>query len=116
MCPAEFVTWREYHSLVAEAVGAPAGAGDRFVGVPFEDLAAVDPQRFRGSSYFNNYFCSAKLRADVPFAPRVSLREGVARVVASLDAAGAVTGSDTAWEDEIIAAQRRVRQQCAPKL
>ena len=59
MCPAEFVTWREYHGLVAEAVGAPAGAGGRFVGVPFEDLAAVDPWRFRSSSYFNNCFrCS----------------------------------------------------------
>jgi nucleoside-diphosphate-sugar epimerase len=116
MCPAEFVTWREYHSLVAEVVGAPAGHADRFVGVPFEDLVAIDPQRFKGSSYFNNYFCSEKLRADVPFAPRVALREGIARVIASLDAAGAVTGSDTTWEDEIIAAQRCVRQQYAPKL
>ena len=37
-------------------------------------------------------------------------------LVDGLDAAGAVTGSDTTWEDEIIAAQRCVRQQCAPKL
>ena len=52
----------------------------------------------------NSYFASEKLYRDIPeFRPLISLEEGVARVIESLDREGRIPDSDPlTWEDEFI--------------
>lgn len=107
MVPTGFVTWADYHRTAMEVIGREV----ELVGVPTEDLKAIAPERFRWCTWFHNYFCNQKLLRDVPeFRPCVSLKAGVTRVLAAMEHDGRIPDTDSeTWEDEIIAAQREVR-------
>ena len=101
------ITWADYHRVAMQVIGRDV----ELVGVPTEDLKAVDPERFRYCTSFNNYFCNQKLLRDVPeFQPRIGLAEGIAHVLDAMDRQGRIADSDQqTWEDQIIASQRKVR-------
>jgi hypothetical protein len=93
---------------------AVLGREVELVGVPVDDLVAMGVEGVaicRDIFAHNAYYSGEKISRDVPeFCPRVSLAEGMRRVIAVMDAEGRVPNSDDAtWEDEIIAAQRAVR-------
>ena len=105
--PTGCTTWADYHRLVMKVIGRDV----ELVGVPAEDLKALDPERFRYCTWFNMFFCNQKLLRDVPeFQPRLTLAQGIAHVVDAMDREGRIEDSDQhTWEDQIIAAQRKVR-------
>ena len=103
-------TWAQYHRTAMKVIGREV----ELVGVPYADLAGMNITGFdicRSIFSHHVYYDSSKLMRDVPeFHPRVSLEDGLARVIAAMDAAGRVPNSDEqTWEDTIIAAQRKVR-------
>ena len=105
-----FSTWAEYHRTAMKVIGREV----ELIGVPLDDLLAIDAERFAGcKAIFGNncYYSAEKLFRDVPeFQPRISLEEGMRRVIEAMDREGRVPDSDAeTWEDQIIAAQRKVR-------
>ncbi len=104
----EWLPWDTYHALVAAAMGAPPPS---LVHIPTDLLARALPEKAwitRENFRFNNVFDTAAARADLDFRPKVSLDDGVRRIVAWLDARGRIpapTGND--WEDRLIAAWER---------
>ncbi len=106
----EHVTWADHHRIAMAVLGREV----ELVGVPVDDLVAMGVEGVaicRDIFAHNAYYSGEKISRDVPeFCPRVSLAEGMRRVIAVMDAEGRVPNSDDAtWEDEIIAAQRAVR-------
>ena len=107
----EHVVWVDHHRIAMEVLGREV----ELVGVPVDDLVAMDVEGVaicRDIFAHNAYYSGEKISRDVPeFCPRVSLAEGMRRAIAVMDAQGRVPNSDDAtWEDEIIAAQRAVRE------
>jgi nucleoside-diphosphate-sugar epimerase len=105
-----FVTWEQYHRLAMKVLGREV----ELVGVPLNDLMALDAKRFDICNKIfghNVYYGAERLFRDVPeFQPCVSLEDGVRRVLEAMDHEGRIPDSDKeTWEDEIIAAQRKVR-------
>lgn len=106
-----FTTWEEHHRTAMSVLGREV----ELVGVPLADLIAVNVPGVAicQDIFAHNVIYSAdKLFRDVPeFQPRVSLEQGMAGVIATLDREGKIPDSETVeWEDRIIAAQRSVRQ------
>jgi nucleoside-diphosphate-sugar epimerase len=106
-----FTAWEDYHRTAMKVIGRDVD----LVGVPLQDLLAIDPNRFgvcRDIFAHNLYYSAEKLFRDVPeFQPRVSLAEGMRQVLDAMDRDKRVPDSDKErWEDEIIEAQRRVRE------
>ena len=101
-----FTTWLEYHRTAMRVIGRDVEQ----VGVPMQTMHAIDPQRFGETFAHNMYFSAENVSRDVPeFQPRVSLEEGMARVLEALDREGRIPDSDQeTWEDRIIEAQREV--------
>jgi nucleoside-diphosphate-sugar epimerase len=104
-----FTTWVDYHKAAMKVLGREVD----LVGVPMQTLVdakvpAVEVCRdiFAHSTYYS----PDALMRDVPeFAPKISLEDGLSRVIDALDEAGRIPDSDTLdWEDTLIAAQRRV--------
>jgi len=101
-----FITWRDYHSLAAQVLGVEA----ELVGVPLADLQTLDIPILVVENAHNKYFSCQKLMRDVPeFEPRVSLENGMRQMIQIMHADGRIPNSDAiTWEDDVIAAQRRV--------
>ncbi len=107
----EHVIWEDHHRLAMKVLGREV----ELVGVPIADLIAMDVPRVdicRDIFGYNTYYSGEKMSRDVPeFQPRVSLEEGMRHVIGVMDAEGRVPNSDElAWEDDVIAAQRAVRE------
>lgn len=107
LVPTGCTTWADYHRTAMQVIGRDG----ELVGVPTDDLQAIDPTRFQFCPWFNNYYCNQKLLRDVPeFQPRLTLEQGITQVLDAMDCEGRIANSDDEqWEDQIIAAQRRVR-------
>jgi len=107
----EFMTWAEWHRTAMKVIGREV----ELVGVPYADLAALNVPGEGGPKIefaYDSYFSAEKLFRDVPeFQPRVTLEEGMAQVLEAMDRDGRIGDSDDIeWEDQIIAAQRKVRK------
>ena len=106
-----YVTWVEYHRAAMRAIGCEV----ELVGVPLEDLVALDVPGVgicRDIFSHNCYYSAERLFRDVPeFQPRISVEEGLRRVIESLETEGRIPDSDNiTWEDRVIESQRRVRE------
>jgi nucleoside-diphosphate-sugar epimerase len=105
-----FITWADYHRAAMRVLGREV----ELVGAPFAALQRFDIPDFDICAEIfahHTYYSPGKLMRDVPeFRPQISLDEGMRRVIAAMDRDGRIPDADTlAWEDEIIAAQQRVR-------
>ena len=79
----------------------------RFVHIPTDLLAQVANRAFisRVNFQFNNIFDNGAARKDLDFRTTIPFEDGVARVVAWLDAGGKIENSDEdPYDDRIIAA------------
>jgi nucleoside-diphosphate-sugar epimerase len=102
-------TWADYHRTAMKVIGREV----EMVGVPLANLlAAKAPNVGLCETIFsyNTVYNSEKLFRDVPeFQPKVSLEEGLSRVLDGMKKRGSIPNSDTIdWEDRLIEAQRRV--------
>jgi nucleoside-diphosphate-sugar epimerase len=109
MMKREFGTWADYHRTAMRVIGREV----ELVGVPLATLlAARVPNVGICESIFshNTIYSPAKLMRDVPeFQPRISLEDGLARVLEAMVREQRVPDSDREdWEDHLIAAQRAV--------
>jgi nucleoside-diphosphate-sugar epimerase len=105
-----FITWADYHRTAMKVIGREV----QLVGIPLADLATMEIPEFglcRDIFAHHAYYSSERLMRDVPeFAPKVSLEEGMRRVIEAMDREGRIPDSDKIeWEDRAIAAQMRVR-------
>lgn len=106
-----YITWADYHRTAMRVLGREVD----LVGVPFEDLKSMEVPAFDICEEIfahHVYYSADKLFRDVPqFQPKISLEEGMVQVIEAMDRDGRIPDCDTlTWEDEIIAAQRQVRQ------
>ena len=102
----EYITWADYHRLAIQVLGREV----EIVGVPFANLKSCDIPGFDICEEIfahHVYYSPEKLFRDVPeFQPTVSLADGMAQVIAAMDAEKRIPSADTnQWEDAIIAAQ-----------
>lgn len=105
-----YTTWARWHRTAMKVIGREV----ELVGIPFADLDALNVPAWgicKDIFAHHVYYSSEKLFRDVPeFRPKVSLEEGIAKVLEAIDRAGRVPNSDTLdWEDKLIERQRRVR-------
>ncbi|MAS37513.1 MAG: hypothetical protein CL610_26185 [Anaerolineaceae bacterium] len=106
-----FTYWDVFHHTAMDVLGREV----ELVGVPLDDLIALGVPNFgtcKDAYSHNNYFSSEKMMRDVPeFRPQMTLRDAMEDIIAVMDAEGRVDNSDDVrWEDQVIAAQRRVRE------
>ena len=107
---AGFTYWDVFHHTAMDVIGREV----ELVGVPLDDMIALGVPNIgtcKDAYSHNNYFSSEKIFRDVPeFRPKMTLKEAMEDIIAAMDAAGRIDDSDhVQWEDEVIAAQRRVR-------
>ncbi len=105
----EFGCWADYHRTAMAVIGREV----ELVGVPLDSLlAARTPNVSICETIFshNTVYSPDKLMRDVPeFRPRISLKEGIGRVLEAMERAGRIPDSDQeTWEDRLIDAQRKV--------
>jgi len=107
----EWVAWDAYYRIVADALGAPP---PELVHIPTELLVRLAP---RGAAVcaanfqFPNIFDSTAARTELGYRYTIALRRGFARVVAWLDAHGAIADADSEPAyDAIISAWREMSQ------
>jgi nucleoside-diphosphate-sugar epimerase len=103
----EFMTWDEYHTRAAAAIGCSI----EIVHVPAEVLLDVVPDHcglLESQTQWHQYYDVGKLMRDVPeFRPQRSFEEAVlACCEAEAERGISENSDDSTWEDEIIAAQR----------
>jgi len=102
-----FITWADYHRMAMKVLGREV----ELIGAPLTILKQMNIPNFDICEEIfahHVYYSSEKLFRDVPdFQPRISLEEGMARVIEVMDREGRIPDSDLlVWEDEII---RRLR-------
>ena len=105
-----YITWTDYHRTAMKVLGREV----EIVGVPFADLKVLNVPEFGICEEIfahHVYYSAEKLFRDVPeFQPAISLEDGMAEVIAAMDKNGRIPDSDDfTWEDESIAAQRKLR-------
>lgn len=105
----EHMTWLEYHKTAMRVVGREV----ELVGIPLaemERLAIPNMELCRDVFAHNTFYSPERLFRDVPeFQPKVTLEDGLRRVLEHLDREGRVRNSDKyTWEDRAIAAQKAV--------
>lgn len=105
----EVVTWDQYTSRTAAALGAPA---PRIVHLPTDLLLAIDPKRFGALEEifrFHGVYSSAKLKRAVPaYRSATPYEEGVRRTVAWMDLYKKNLPADSdPFEDRLVAAWDR---------
>ena len=105
-----YTLWEDYHRMMMHIIGQEV----EMVGVPLNDLVALNTPGIdicKDIFSNNSYFSSEKLMRDVPeFRPKYTLESAMRHILGALDAAGRIPNSDTiTWEDQIITAQRQVR-------
>jgi len=103
----DYITWADYHRLAMEVLGRDV----ELVGVPFANLKTANIPGFDICDEIfahHVYYSPEKLFRDVPeFQPTVALADGMAQVLAAMEADGRIPPADTnSWEDPIIAAQQ----------
>jgi nucleoside-diphosphate-sugar epimerase len=105
----EWMTWNQYHTGVAAAIGAPPPT---LVHIPTDLLGKVAPQRAAidvENFQFNNIFDNSAARADLGFRYTIPWQEGVRRMVDWLDAHHRVENSaEDPFDDQLIAAWERL--------
>jgi nucleoside-diphosphate-sugar epimerase len=109
MMKREFGTWAGYHRTAMKVIGREV----ELVGVPLASLVAAGvPNVSICENIFshNTIYSPEKLMRDVPeFQPRISLQDGLARVLEAMEREKRIPDSDLeTWEDRLIAAQRAV--------
>ncbi len=105
------ITWEDYHKTAMRVIGREV----ELVGVPLADIRALNVP---GSALceeifaYNVIYSAEKLYRDVPeYQPRWSLEDSIRNILEVMDAQGRIPNSDEIhWEDNLIAAQRAVRQ------
>ena len=107
----DYVQFDRYHRTAMEIIGREVP----MVGIPLETLLAIDPKKFAiaGDEFsFNDYYSCEKIYRDIPeFRPKISLKEGMTRVLEAMDRAGRIPNSDTMrWEDDLIAMALEIRK------
>ena len=107
----DYVQFDQYHRTAMEIIGKEVP----MVGLPLDTLLAIDPKKFKiaGDEFsFNDYYSCEKIYRDIPeFRPKISLKEGMTRVLEALDRAGRIPDSDTMrWEDDLIAMALAIRE------
>ncbi|MCZ6677887.1 MAG: NAD-dependent epimerase/dehydratase family protein [Candidatus Poribacteria bacterium] len=105
----EPMTWNQYHQAVARAMDAPE---PNLVHIPTDLLFKVAPKEAewcKENFQYNNIFGNTAARADLNFRYRISLLEGVGRIVAWLDERDRIHDKDEpAVYDAIIKAWERL--------
>jgi len=103
----EWTTWRAYHEILAQAIGAPP---PEFVCIPTDALVRLAPREAFLSAVnfsYNNLFDNSAARADLGFRVTVPWRETARRTVDWLAANGKLENSaDHPLYDQVIAAWR----------
>jgi nucleoside-diphosphate-sugar epimerase len=107
----DYVQFDQYHRTAMEIIGKEVP----MVGLPLDTLLAIDPKRFKiaGDEFSFNIYCAwEKVYRDIPeFRPKISLKEGMTRVLEALDRDGRIPNSDTMrWEDDLIAMAQAIRE------
>ena len=104
----EIATWADQHRTAMKVIGREV----EMVGVPMANLIAAKVpgvEACRDIFGHNLIYSPAKLMRDVPeFHPRISLEDGLSRVLETMDRAGVPDSDKSDWEDKLIAAQRRI--------
>lgn len=100
----DFVQFDQYHRTAMEIIGREVP----MIGIPLDTLLAIDPKKFALAAdefSFNDYYSCQKIFRDIPeFRPKISLKEGMTRVLECMDREGRIPNSDTMhWEDDLIA-------------
>lgn len=110
MMKTEFGTWEDYHRVAMQVIGRQV----EMVGIPVQTLCAAKvPGLGTCESIFsyNTIYSPARLMRDVPeFRPRISLEEGLSRVLETMDRKGIPDSDESDLEDRLIAAQRLVSE------
>ncbi|MFC1453794.1 NAD-dependent epimerase/dehydratase family protein [Verrucomicrobiota bacterium] len=109
MMKREFGSWANYHRSAMKVIGHDV----ELVGVPLSSLVAAGvPNVAICENIFshNTIYSPEKLMRDVPeFQPRISLQDGLARVLEAMERENRIPDSDLeTWEDRLIAAQKAV--------
>ena len=98
-----YTTWASYHKIAMDVLGVEV----ELVGVPLTILKKMNIPNFDICEEIfahHVYYSAEKLFRDVPeFQPTISLREGMAQVIAVMDGEGRIPNSDEIdWEDKVI--------------
>jgi nucleoside-diphosphate-sugar epimerase len=112
----ECVTWNQYHSRVAEGIGAPP---PNLVHIPTDVLYPLDKRAYITAINFqhNNCFDPTAARADLGYRYTISIAEGAKRITTWLAANGRLENSDDVPQDDrILAAWERLRAQMVQEL
>lgn len=109
MMKREFGAWADYHRVAMQVIGREV----ELIGVPLASLIAAGvPNVEICETIFshNAIYSPEKLIRDVPeFQPRITLQDGLARVLEAMEQEKRIPDSDLEdWEDRLIAAQRSV--------
>lgn len=108
----EWMTWNQYHQIVAEALGAPP---PQLVHIPTDVLVQVDPQRYSiiGENFqFNNIFDNSAAQDDLGFRYTVPLADGVRHVIAWLEQNDRmIRDEDQSHVDQIISKWEQIMTQ-----
>jgi len=104
MMKREFGTWIDYHRTAMKVIGREV----EMVRVPLVDLLAAkvpNPETCETIFSHNTIYSPERLMRDVPeFCPKISLEDGLSRVLEAMDREGRVPDSDQEdWEDQLIA-------------
>ena len=104
----QFYTWNEYHKVAMKVLEKK---------VDLVEVAYLDLKRFKIPGFkicrdvfsHNLYFSSEKLFKLLPdFTPRISLEEGMKKVLKNMDIDGRIKNSyNQKWEDRIIKKKRK---------
>lgn len=99
----ECVTWNQYHTRVAEGIGAPP---PRIVHIPTDLLLSLDKRAYITSINFqyNNCFAVGAAQADLGYRYTISIAEGAQQVFNYLKKAGRLENSDDVPRDDRILA------------
>jgi len=108
MVDRKFYTWKEYHEIAMEVIGKKV----ELIEVPYIDLERLKIPGFRLCREIfshNLHFSAEKLFEILPeFRPKVSLKEGMRKVIEEMDKDGRIINSaQQNWEDRIIRKKRK---------
>jgi len=113
----EWVTWDQHLAVVAEAAGAPP---PDVCHIPSDALRRISPEAGRlawENFRFHNIFDNTAAHRDLSFRYRIPLREGLPRLIRSIDARGEVADSDQdPLDDRIIDAWRSMLDRAEAEL
>ena len=107
----ECVTWNQYHTRVAEGIGAPPPT---FVHIPIDVLYPLDRRAYITAINFqyNNCFDPTAAQTDLGYRYTISIAEGAKQVFTHLSATGRLENSDAIpQDDQLIGAWESLKAQ-----